>query len=78
MASNITSRVKLIQIQCEMLVNQLKPDLTFTWIDRKNKIAFSLPPKCASTTLRLIQMAKVGFIFGAHIISIIKRIIVNV
>ena len=39
-----------------------KIDYTFTWVDPTHKIGFSLPPKCASTTLRLIQMVKVGFI----------------
>ena len=61
--SSIRSKIEWIQAECGRLAATLRMELTFTWVDRKNKIGFSLPPKCASTTLRLIQMAKVGFIY---------------
>lgn len=50
------------KLRCHNMKNWPPAAMTSTWIDYKNKLGFSLPPKCASTTLRMIQMAKVGFI----------------
>ena len=48
---------------CKLIPNNITGQVkTLTWIDEKNKVGFTLPPKCASTTLRLVQMLKSGFL----------------
>ena len=48
--------------KCAAKKRELNIDFTAkqTWVDMENKIGFSIPPKCASTTLRIIQLAKSG------------------
>lgn len=56
----LESRFEELSQKCSQLNETVS--LKFTWVDPKNQLAFSLPPKCASTSLRIIQMAKSGFI----------------
>ena len=35
-----------------------------TWLDKNNKLGWTLLPKCASTSMRVIQLVKSGFYTG--------------
>ena len=35
-----------------------------TWLDKNNKLGWTLLPKCASTAMRVIQLVKSGFYTG--------------
>ena len=61
-SENFYSRSEKIREKCAQRNRELNIDFTAkqTWVDMENKIGFSIPPKCASTTLRIIQLAKSG------------------